>query len=387
MTLTRRPRAPTSVPRATASPTQPSPLSEEEQLSQLKDRSLLTLRGLSDLGTAAMLHELTMRMLLTTGPAAVSVSAAGADSQLLLGGLIGVWTAAVFAERLRAHTADLIQQSTDIPNRWDAAFVHRPAIESDDALDAVAWLYALDELEGPDAAQLLRNLAEADSQSVRLALAAALAEFPVRSNAASSALGLLADDADVAVRNAAVAALGIYERSGVLGASSGDMQSLEDRTPLSAEENMAVMLDRIFEEPLPSPSTTGSSQDSLRWIFDAVARRVEYMGSIALQPDVLSTCAALPMADPCDVATREVKPLKARVPLFEGLGWSEVHGLCALALLPVGYELLSVLNKGNLPMRFVGLGWLLAVGGLAVYPRSGALWRRLRNTLEEDGTK
>lgn len=364
MSARRRPRRPFPPPSTDSS----------SELSHLKSRSLLALRGLSDLGTVAVLHELSTRLLLGFG---VAATAAVADSQLLLGGLLGVWTAAAFAERLREQTAALIEESAALPARWDAACVYRPTLDADDAVAAVAWLYALDEMEGPAAANMLRSLAEAEAPRVRKELAVALAGYPARSNAAVAVLSMLADDRDVDVRAAADDALSRFRAAGVLVPAAEPQRVAEEAT----EMDMSAVLDRLFEDALiENDMSRGESQQSSR-VLDVVAEQVEAMGSVALsRPDLRKLGAA--QEDEEAVVKEDAPAKKVQVPLFEGLKWDEVHGLSTLALVLVGYELLSVVDGGDLPLRFIGLGWLLAVGGLVAYPQSGELWRKFKKALD-----
>lgn len=309
--------------------------------SKLQSRSIITLRGLSDLGGVTVLHELAARVALPT----TLSSFAEADTQLLLGGLIGVWTAAGLAERLRQETMLRIRESREIGDRWDAAFVHTPELADDDEVhDAVGWLCAFEELEGAQASELLTHVARNGSVGMRVRLADALGEVGVASNVVDAVLVGLTNDAEVSVRNCALDALTRYH---AMGQGYG-----------AVEEAMA---------------RSG--------VLESIAERVEAMGSAALsKPDLRQLAGAEEVEE--DVIDVEGFNEKVEVPLFEGLRLSELHGLCALALVPAGYELLSMADGANLPLRFVGLGWLLTVGGLAAYPQSGMLWRRFTNTID-----
>lgn len=290
---------------------------------------------------------------------------------------MGVWTAAAFAVRLREQTSALIEESAALPGRWDAAYVHRPALDADDAVAAVAWLYAFDEMEGPAAASMLRSMADADAMVVRRELAVALAGFPARSNAVMAVLSRLADDRDVEVRDAADAALSQFRAAGVLLAGApARVEATEGR---NAE--MCAVLDQLFDDAVVEKDMSGRESEQSSWVLDVVAERVEAMGSVALsQPDLRQLGAA---QEDEEVVLKEAPGKKVQVPLFEALRWDEVHGLCTLALVPVGYELMSVVDGGDLPLRFVGLGWLLTVGGLVAYPQSGELWRKFKKTLDD----
>lgn len=223
-------------------------------------------------------------------------------------------------------------------------------------------------MEGPEAAALLRSLAVADPP-VRLRLANALSAFPARSNAAISVLHQLAEDRILDVRQAAEDALHQYQKSGILLASR--------HSPYDSRADMAAVLDSLFDDTLIDAHPNVGPRDATRWVLDAVAERVEFLSTVALTSPNLSQFRPLAR----DNHAPELVGMD--VPLLEGLRRVEVHGLCTLALVPAAYELMSVGGGVDLPLRFVGLGWLLTFGGLVAYPQSGSLWRRFTKTLDE----
>eukprot|EP00177_Eucheuma_denticulatum_P006213 GFKZ01011330.1.p1 GENE.GFKZ01011330.1~~GFKZ01011330.1.p1 ORF type:complete len:397 (+),score=58.02 GFKZ01011330.1:174-1364(+) len=365
-------------PRAQQRPSPPHPITPHASLPRippetpLKERSLLTFRGLSDLSGVAVLHELAVRIML----GASLPTSGSADTQLLFGGLIGIWTAAAFADRVRENTASLIAETRSLPSRWDAAVIYKPAMDDDDAIAAVAWLAALDEIEGPDAALLMRSLARGDVK-MRVGLANALAAFPARSNVALSVLGELRGDSVSEVRRAAERAVEQYEVGGVM---VGTGRGVEE-----GGLDMVAVLDRLFDDELVRKGEAVDGGGTKRLIMDAVAARVEYLSSVTLSnPDLsqLGQIGGLGQVQPVRSEARVEKPVRSDVPLLEGLRRVEVHGLCALALVPIAYELASVGGGVDLPFRFVGLGWLLTLGGLVAYPQSASLWRKFSKTLE-----
>ncbi|KAI0566069.1 hypothetical protein FGB62_12g126 [Gracilaria domingensis] len=375
-------------PRMTVSvPENPKPSRQN-----LQRRSVIALRGLSDLGGMTILHELTARLIL---PTTLTASMA-ADTQLLLGGLVGVWTAALFAERMRFETMSLIRETEQLPSRWDASIIYTPSLEENEVDDAVAWLYAFEELDGLAAADMLTALASAGSPTTRLRLAEALSSYPVPSNVSASVLTALQNDTNPLVRRAAQSALQTLQTPLLVSSSTDGSDVLQPSADPEHDYARAV-LDRIFEQSanpylipfdeeraLPA-SLANDSQAG--WLRELVADRVECMGKAALsKPDLRQLRASvvrdshLPQ-NPVDVTA--LRSADINVPLFEGLKWSEIHGLCTLAILPAAYELLSLLDGVDLPLRFVGLGWLLAFGGLVAYPQSGDLWRKLKKLTDE----
>ncbi|CAN8069982.1 unnamed protein product [Agarophyton chilense] len=358
----------------------------------LQKRSVIALRGLSDLGGMTILHELAARLLL---PTTLSASMA-ADTQLLFGGLVGVWTAALFAERLRFETMSLIRETEQLPDRWDASIIYTPSFEENEVDDAVAWLYAFEELDGIAAADLLTALASTANPIMRLRLAEALTKYPVPSNVSTSVLTVLQQDNNPLVRRAAHNALQTLQTP-LLVASSSERTDAVQQSVACAEHTYArAVLDRIYEQsanpysmpfdndPMPLSVHDGSTSG---WLRDLVSERLEYMGKAALsKPDLRRLHASVVRDADSAQAAIDVDAFNSTnisVPLFEGLKWSEIHGLCALAMIPAGYELLSLLDGVNLPLRFVGLGWLLAFGGLVAYPQSGELWRKLKKLIDD----
>lgn len=424
----------------------------------LRNRSVVTLRGLSDLSGLILLHELTQRILTCGSPGFALI----ADAELLLGTLMGMWTAAIFAERLRKTHQNLIQQSHDLPSKWDETILYAPALNADEIPTAVAWLCAFDELEGLGAVDMLRPLLYSSDSMVRLRLAQALAPFPLRSNICLAILTTLATDRNPWVRNAAKESLASYEQAAIIER----MYESKDKLPLlpttmqgglerdfSDQLGLRAVLERLLNNPkpvpipavivadLPSPLWRRDSQ----WLEQVVAKQLGFMRNAALsQPDLgdlrryapqllldVSGVAALqPVSAPTarrprrngnnmegvpsiegdfnmqsavveglhdtlfvedaeywgdDGNSLSIDQLKSAkvAPLVDSLRWSEIHGICALGIAPAAYGLFSVFDGGSLPLRFVGLGWLLALGGLAAYPQSAQLWSSLRNTINE----
>lgn len=434
-----------------------SATNEIDVVSELKHRSVIALRGLSDLSGVILLHELTQRIITCGSPSAALV----ADAELLLGTLMGMWTAAVFAERLRKTHGKLIQQTRELPARWDDTILYTPALEADDIPAAVAWLCAFDELEGLGAADMLRPFIFSPDPMIRLRVAQALRPFPLRSNICLAILTTLAQDHNRWVRCAAKESLASYEAAKIIerldGSENGvpllcDKDADGNARGFAEEVGLRAVLERILEDPkpvalpavlvgdLPPPLWRRETQ----WLRQVVAKQVGYMRNAALsQPDLGDwgryapgllvhveggTTQAMARAttrrlrsgtnemsdlmqilengmNPNDslmsefdnslidvedqdwdgsCPTTDVDALKSAkvTPLVDCLGWSEIHGICALALVPACYGLFSVVDGVGLPLRFVGLGWLLALGGFAAYPQSAKLWSSLRHTIE-----
>lgn len=434
-----------------------STTSEIDVVAELKHRSVIALRGLSDLSGVILLHELTLRIITCGSPSVALV----ADAELLFGTLMGMWTAAVFAERLRKTHGQLIQQSRELPARWDDTILYTPALEADDIPPAVAWLCAFDELEGLGAADMLRPFVFSPDPMVRLRLAQALRPFPLRSNICLPILTTLAQDDNRWVRCAAKESLASYEAAKIIERQSGSEHGAPllydkdaDGNARGFAENIGLraILERILGDPkpvalpavlvgdLPSPLWRRETQ----WLRQVVAKQVGYMRNAALsQPDLGNWGRYAPgllvhaeggttqavahattrrprsganeMSDLMQILENGVNPTDSLVsefgsslievedqdwdgsypttdvdalksakvtPLVDCLGWSEIHGICALALVPACYGLFSVVDGVSLPLRFVGLGWLLALGGFAAYPQSAKLWSSLRHTIE-----
>lgn len=438
--------------------------SEIDVVSELKHRSVIALRGLSDLSGVILLHEVTQRIITCGSPSVALV----ADAELLFGTLMGMWTAAVFAERLRKERGKLIEQSRELPATWDDTILYAPGVDADDIPAAVAWLCAFDELEGLAAVDMLRPFVFSPDPMIRLRLAQALRPFPMRSNLCLTILTTLAQDHNRWVRCAAKESLASYEAAEIIERLE---ESQEETTILRAtdeagkardfadEIKLRAVLERILLDPKPVPVPAVLVADlpsplwrrETQWLRQVMSKQVGQMRNAALsRPDlgdwsryapglllsngsagasagasagggsITSTAAwrrrreetsgvadmvAAVEASASDAIFSEadarmlglsdgwwdesyegmdVDSLKcAKVtPLVDCLGWSEIHGICALALVPASYGLFSVVDGGSLPLRFVGLGWLLALGGFAAYPQSAKLWSSLTRTIE-----
>lgn len=315
----------------------------------LRGRSVVAMRGLSDAAWCTILHELSMRVMV--GWSMVGLQ----ETQLALGGLVGIWTAAAFAARIRAAQSRIISQSAALPENWDYSFVS--AIAPEDVHNVIAWLCALDEMEGARTTQMLWEVARSETVDMRLALANAIAEFPVRANSITAILYKLSNDSDPNVKMAAENAHMALIEEGILPSLSEDT-SLPDALAQAAAEFNEYDENDEYET------------DVNAWLYEEFIRAIDQLSNAALWR----------------TATKERPQTKRRlkVPLFDGLQWSEIHGLCTLAALPLAYEVYSLFDGGNLPLRFVGLGWLFTVAGLVAYPRSGMLWRKIQHACAVD---
>lgn len=307
----------------------------------MRARSVVALRGLSDAAWCAMMHEGAVRALVGCGAGVV-----GAEPQLMLGGLVGVWTAAALAARLRRERSAALSASVALPEDWAC---EDDVDETEDAAAVVAWLAALGEMENARAARLVWGLAKSGAPRVRAELAMALGAHPVRANVVDAALDALSRDPAPNVRYAALAAAA--EQRELMGGPpvlDVDVTDVDDDRARLAR----LFAQTVEEEERPAETDVG----------DRVA---DALGGAALQTGV-------------DAGIR------LKVPLFDGLKWSELHVLCMVAVLPLAYDLLSLLGGADLPFRYVGLGWVLALGGLAAYPQSAKVWLGIEKACELD---
>lgn len=329
----------------------------------LKERSVIALRGLADLSAAAVLHELVLRYIVKAPLPAITIC----DSQLLLGGLIGVWTAAAFADRVRDSTNALIREVKSLPDKWDSTVLYTPSIGEDDVASAVMWLQALNEVDGGG----LRDMAGRGGPAVRERMAFALADLDGASNVVGGVLGDLARDESGDVREAAQQAMGRINQ-----VSHRDTQPQRDE-----EEDMKLVLERLFSDEIMQQEQVSTA------VMDLIARRVEALSALALStPDFNKirnslNGAVIEQTSPVNQLEDE-SPVRLDLPLLEGLRRVEVHGLTTLAIFPALYELCSVGGGTDLPLRFVGLGWLLTFSGLVAYPQSANLWRKFSKTMD-----
>lgn len=348
----------------------------------LRTRSVIALRGISDAAWCAMMHEVVIRAL--AGGAAASISTA-AEPQLMLGGLVGIWTAAAVAARVRNQRAAAVRESAGLPAAWaearDRAYADDvaavAALDADDAAALIHWLAALDELEGPRAAAAVWALARSPVPHVRATLAAALAEHPARANAVAAALAALADDRDHDVRVSAQAAVAAHHEALFSSANSGALD-----VDIDARERLA----RLFADDVTpvrwAPVAAPRDHDTIAARF---ALALDVLGDAALRKR--ETTGVSNKASSEHRITKTTEKIRLKVPLFDSLKWSELHGLCTLAALPLAYELFALAGGADLPLRFVGLGWVLAVGGLAAYPQSAKLWFGIQKACEQDAAQ
>lgn len=329
----------------------------------------MALRGLSDVACVAILRDVF---------ALSTISFGTCGTELMLGGLVGLWTAAAFA--LRGMRKSVLQVRTPV-----TAVVPRPvAVQAplspytsnllfiaSEVHPAVMMLHALDELETASAAIMLWTIAKSTDIDTRKALADSLAEFPVCANAPLAVAAALSADSeyDVAVRGTR-ALLAFAE---LLQAQTED-QSLAGSVKVRKE----TLLKEMEEESVLLHNDAG---------VGFISRRgSELLGHLALFSLALTgnnsmnfTNAMPTPRETCVDDDSKRRAFLEFVPLLDALRWEEIKGICTLAAMPILYEAYSIAGNGNLPLRFIGLGWVCALAGLVAYPRSASLWQRFQH--------
>lgn len=272
---------------------------------------------------------------------------------------MGVWTASCLLQRLAMHTTKVVRNTRKLPDMWDSDRLYRPSVADEEMLDVVTWLCALNEVSGRGLG-IVQGVVGSNDASVRRDVAERLARYGNGSNVIMGLLGGLCDDEDERVR--VVARAGLQEYNGRnLGEQAGD----------HVVHNFLGDMGRSMRRYQPLYMDAWDNQQVMQQFSD----RVETIGRLALTPRK--------EGQPWKKLQLQPSRSGMNVPLFEGMPWSEIHGLCALALAPMAYELLSIGSTLDLPLRFVGLGWLLTMGGFVAYPASARLCTRLGAVVKE----
>jgi hypothetical protein len=352
-----------------------------------KQHAAASLRCLSDTGAVVLLHELISGALVGRVGGLVEASVA-------LGGLAGVWTAAYACAALRKHAASAARAARDIADSWDRHFLYGAGsefhasgdgIEADDVHAVVAWLHALEELETPAGAALLWELSASSSPAKRLAVAEALGDLcTLQSNILRGVIVALADDDAEAVSTAANNALLLLDPHSDTTLSSSPLTTAADADDFNS---FIAARDRAVRAQLEAVLKDGAVREEKELHRQLKSRFQQHetkaaAATIAATPDehVEPACSIDVV-----VTKRLWKALEVQAPLFDWLGNTELRLMCLALSAPLASELFHLgLGETGLsdmsPLRFIGLGWLMAVGGLVCYPQSGALWNMVDET-------
>lgn len=345
------------------------------------------MRGLSDSAAVAAAAEVAHMGGGVAAPAA-----------LALGGLAGVWSAALAARAVRVVAAHRVWEAREVVEEWDDWFLYgagRGGAKVDgggagsveeDVKDVVRWLDLLDALDSSDGAEALWEIVRGDVEG-RRALVDALREVEGAggSNVVFGVLRRLGEDEDEVVRDAARQALGGVMFGGevledVVERWGGEMVREEEE---EGQEGAFEVMDR--EEVRRDRVMRQMSE-----VLEASAEREMEMERVREQ----GVEAALLGRDGGEegesendgvVPRRVADALRVEAPLFDWLRNFELRVLCGLACLPLAYEAATIAGVGGGSwMRFVGLGWVLAVAGLLAYPSSDRLWMSVEKTVVAD---
>mmetsp|Transcript_12370 Transcript_12370/g.20932 ORF Transcript_12370/g.20932 Transcript_12370/m.20932 type:complete len:435 (+) Transcript_12370:93-1397(+) len=222
------------------------------------------------------------------------------------------------------------------------------------------WLHSLDLTESYGAVSLVWKLARSHDESIRLAVAEGLGGFPCYSNGWISALQYLAHhDQSIPVRTAALRSFDFIVDEGILTPPPTSPIPLPND-----EKNTSQRLPSFEDKDLFTPLT--STLPIPKVLSPIIATRVHQESSEVLElPDswcVVESNWAATLSD------------------AESGDRSLVRSLTVWASLSILFELFCIISAVDSPLRFMGLGWVLAVS-LGLSDRQDVwqwahIWRR-----------
>lgn len=369
---------------ALATLTKATPVAEDASGSRrvAKQHAAVAMRGLSDTAWCTVLGELSRPLVGCGCATAASSTVANApcmggvvEACIAFGGLVGLWTAAFAVNGVRSHARSCVKAARDIVEGWDRHFLYGmrrgdgTGISSHDVMDVVTWLGALDELETAGGARALWEMASSSDPAKRRAVAEALGECTgLESNLVLGVVASLTNDSADSVTDAAQEALHkLVDGHPALSPTNAENQETADNDIADA---YATLLDKA--EAQMNAALASSSLQEKAAVASPQPSRPD-------PPHVVPT----PARESSDVlgrlrdmvGTRVTDAMRVEAPLFDWLDTSRLPVMCAVAALPLAYELFSLGGgTSDATIRFVGLGWLLSVAGLLAYPQSNTIW-------------
>jgi len=347
-----------------------------------KRRNLFGLRAIADGAATTLLYDFLTSF--ADGCVTFSIDILGSNRfdfhwtgvELIVGAGVGVWTVVASTnkqtkrkkEEEKQREARVGREVASIAKEWnaflnsldhmlDAANIlsvgrmtkkHELATE-DDVDTALLWLETMEEFEGDMAYNMFRKLESSPILAVRVRLARGLGSVQTPSNIVFGTLSRLEQDHDVRVRNVASASLGKLRASIYRGA----------------------------EPILAGAGPTGTSATLSVWDFEAAGLSSSSAAAFAAaSSSLVYTMSEMKMGgeQAAFAAMRGDRGEPSPVERFDVL---DVHTLCIVSAMALGAEMFCVYHGHKIPFRFVGLGWIFAVAGLAVYPRSHEVWMRV----------
>lgn len=314
----------------------------------------------------AVAHEVGLTLIRGAG----GVPGGLAEVGLMSGGVIGIWTACFMLGRIREIARERQREFLKECSRVafsDWGNCRREGGDGGGIVDGgeevelvVGWLGRLDELSGGKAGERLWDVVKGGSVRERRGLAKELGKWPVRSNVVVGVLRSLVRDRDESVRKGARRSLDEFQRVGIL---SPDKRRRSERFNLIEKSGGVAM----SETPR------------------------EYLNRLFVEDDSSSTTTIdvkLPSVDNSEeeeeLGRRRAKStIEIKAPILQSLRFPQMHTLCIAVGIPLVYEYYCLLTGFNDPLRFLGLGWVFAICGLAVYPRSQSAWKLIERACQD----
>ncbi|KAA8499987.1 hypothetical protein FVE85_7572 [Porphyridium purpureum] len=332
---------------------------EESTRAGFRRRNLFSLRAIGDGASTVLLYDFLSS--LADGCVTFSIDMFGQQSrnpvfdfhqsglELLIGAALGVATVKTLLQttlnRRRAQDeqrgARLGKEAAVIAKEWnlflnsidyvlDCANLlsvgriakQHEVMTEDDVDSALMWMETMEEYEGDMAINILRKFEHSPIQSVRLRLARGLGLLNAQSNVIAATLARLMQDSDYQVRNVADAALKQFLKRNAAMATPAE----QEEAAFSGLKHSLVAVQEV--------QTDGED-----------AAFAAMRGGFNEAP-----------VDKIDVL--------------------DVHTLCVVSALALATEVICVALNQPVPFRLLGIGWVLAVAGLAVYPYSSQAWQR-----------
>ena len=321
---------------------------------RFRRRTRRALRGISDAAGVAIAHEIALT-LLNNSPGALYPDTGLAECGLLFGGIFGIWTACLGFEHIQRRTRRKQNEFVDELNHVVFEDWFKYGSVREDVEIVLNWLGGLDELEGGKVGERLWRIVEEGSVEDKCIIAKELRRWPARSNVVLGVLRALVKDSDVEVRALAQSTLDEYDRLGVV-----QNAEVPDIVPA-----------RIRNAPLAASLGTESSR--------------AYLDKLYLDDTYLQSMQEEELID--EELELEEEPVESKIeikaPILDSLQFPGMHVLCTAVVVPLAYEYYCLMTGLNDPLRFLGLGWLFAICGLAVYPRSLKAWKFIERACRE----
>mmetsp|Transcript_30945 Transcript_30945/g.118730 ORF Transcript_30945/g.118730 Transcript_30945/m.118730 type:complete len:253 (-) Transcript_30945:1174-1932(-) len=210
---------------------------------------------------------------------------------------------------------------------------------------ALTWLFWLNESEGSGTRMLLDKLTSHPSAELRLGLVRSIRELRLPSNGAISLLQRLRLDSDAEVA---------HEAEQVLSIAFGV---------------------ELYEEQAAVPAKVERSEGSVDEARAMLSRILAKSSNLESAFGAVSSGGLNAFRSGLDNVERSTHPLRF-------MGEHELHTLCICSAMMLCLNLGHVFHIYESPLRYLAVGWICAVGGLAAYPQSEEAFDKLKEMCE-----